>query len=170
MPGRHETGASIGRTEKEPSAATGSSRGDLRPEELMARLGSRTPHKGALREITASRLAADEAPRLERGGGWHIDSLEREGAGLKERIKDLERRFGTAGAAGGLRAAECAPRARARTKEGEISHRDHLLERRRSRWSRRSADRGAGLAQGSRAPGRPPPRRWIGEGPGREGG
>jgi len=102
------------------------------PEELMARLRIKDNHIRELyEEITASRLAADEARASKEAGEEHIESLERECAGLKERVRDLEEE-----ARDRKRRRESSSRQIARLerelerKEGEISHRDYLLERR----------------------------------------
>jgi len=114
------------------------------PEELRARLGMKDNRIRELyEEITASRLAADEAHASKEMGEGHIESLEREGAGLKERIRDLEEEV-----RGRRRRREGFERQIARLerelerKDGEISHRDHLLERRVEQVE--SADRRAG--------------------------
>ncbi len=102
------------------------------PEELMARLGLKDNLIRELyEEITASRLAAHEARASKEAGEEHIESLERECAGLKERIRDLEEEMRER-----RRRRESSGRQIARLerelerKEGEISHRDYLLERR----------------------------------------
>jgi len=114
------------------------------PEELRARLGMKDIRIRELyEEITASRLAADEARASKEMGEGHIESLEREGAGLKERIRDLEEEV-----RGRRRRREGFERQIARLerelerKDGEISHRDFLLERRVEQVE--SADRRAG--------------------------
>jgi ribonucrease Y len=101
-------------------------------EELMARLGLKDNLIRELyEEITAFRLAADEARASKEAGEEHIEALERECAGLKERVRDLEEE---ARDRRGRR--EHSGRQIARLerelerKEGEISHRDSLLERR----------------------------------------
>jgi ribonucrease Y len=102
------------------------------PEELMARLGLKDNLIRELyEEITAFRLAADEARASKEAGEEHIEALERECAGLKERVRDLEEE-----ARDRRRRRENSGRQIARLerelerKEGEISHRDSLLERR----------------------------------------
>jgi ribonucrease Y len=102
------------------------------PEELMARLGLKDNLIRELyEEITAFRLAADEARASKEAGEEHIEALERECAGLKKRVRDLEEE---ARDRRGRR--EHSGRQIARLerelerKEGEISHRDSLLERR----------------------------------------
>jgi ribonucrease Y len=101
------------------------------PEELMARLGLKDNLIRELyEEITAFRLAADEARASKEAGEEHIEALERECAGLKERVRDLEEE-----ARDRRRRRENSGRQIARLerelerKEGEISHRDSLLER-----------------------------------------
>jgi ribonucrease Y len=101
-------------------------------EELMARLGIKDNRIRELyEEITAFRLAADEARASKEAGEEHIETLERECANLKERIRDLEEEMRDR-----RRRRESSGRQIARLerelerKEGEISHRDYLLERR----------------------------------------
>jgi chromosome segregation ATPase len=98
----------------------------------MARLGLKDNLIRELyEEITAFRLAADEARASKEAGEEHIEALERECAGLKERVRDLEEE-----ARDRRRRRENSGRQIARLerelerKEGEISHRDSLLERR----------------------------------------
>jgi ribonucrease Y len=102
------------------------------PEELMARLGLKDNLIRELyEEITAFRLAADEARASKEAGEEHIEALERECAGLKEHVRDLEEE-----ARDRRRRRENSGRQITRLerelerKEGEISHRDSLLERR----------------------------------------
>jgi ribonucrease Y len=102
------------------------------PEELMARLGLKDNLiRERYEEITAFRLAADEARASKEAGEEHIEALERECAGLKERVRDLEEE-----ARDRRRRRENSGRQITRLerelerKEGEISHRDSLLERR----------------------------------------
>ena len=101
-------------------------------EELTARLGIKDNRLRELyEEITAFRLAADEARASKEAGEEHIEALERECARLKERIRDLEEAF-----RGRRRRRENSDRQIERLKrelqrkEGEISQRDYLLERR----------------------------------------
>jgi len=102
------------------------------PEELMARLGIKDNRIRELyEEITASRLAADEARAARAAGEERIESLERERDGLKNRIRDLEeetrdRRRRREGSAHQIARLE----RELERKEGEISHRNYLLERR----------------------------------------
>jgi ribonuclease Y len=102
------------------------------PEELKARLGIKNNHIQELFEqITASRLAADEARASREASEGHIASLERERARLKERIRDLEEE-----ARGRRRRREGLERQVSRLqreierKDGEIARRDYLLARR----------------------------------------
>jgi ribonuclease Y len=102
------------------------------PEELMTRLGIKDSRIRELyEEITAFRLAADQARASKEAGEEHIEALERECANLKERVRDLEEET-----RGRRRRRENSGRQIARLerelqrKEGEISHRDYLLERR----------------------------------------
>src|SRR5215208_2074555 len=101
MNGKHSQEDGLNRTEgsgDESVDTTEVERGEISdPEELAARLAIKDNHIRELyEEITASRLAVDEARASKEAGEGHIARLERE----------LER------------------------KEGEISHRDYLLERR----------------------------------------
>jgi ribonucrease Y len=102
------------------------------PEELKARLGIKNNHiRELFEQITASRLAADEARASREASERHIASLERERARLKERIRDLEEE-----ARGRRRRREGLERQVARLqreierKDGEIARRDYLLARR----------------------------------------
>ncbi|MBA3636744.1 MAG: hypothetical protein H0W57_10045 [Rubrobacteraceae bacterium] len=129
----HETGGEHRPDGEEALGTTEGGRGEISdPEELTARLGIKDNHIRELyEEITASRLAADEARASKEAGEGHIEALERECAGLKERIKDLEEEVRDR-----RRRKEGSGRQIARLerelerKEGEISHRDYLLERR----------------------------------------
>ena len=165
---------SIGRTREDGRRTSRVGRGEISdPEELRARLGMKDNRIRELyEEITAFRLAADEARASKEAGEGHIEALERECASLKERVRDLEEEV-----RGRRRRRESSERQIARLerelerKEGEISHRDYLLERRAEQMeAAEPAGRGARLAQGPRAPGRAPPGRRAGEGPGGEGG
>jgi ribonuclease Y len=117
---------------EEASGTTEIARGEISdPEELMARLGIKDNHIRELyEEITASRLAADEARASKAAGERYIEALERECANLKERISDLDEETRDR-----RRRRESSGRQIARLerelerKEGEISHRDYLLER-----------------------------------------
>src|ERR671913_2229871 len=98
----------------------------------MARLEIKDNHIRELyEEITAFRLAADEARASQAAGEGHIEALEREGARVKERVRDLEEETRDR-----RRRREGSDRQIARLerelehKDGEISHRDYLLERR----------------------------------------
>jgi ribonucrease Y len=102
------------------------------PEELIARLGIKDNRIRELyEEITAFRLAADEARASKKAGEEHIEALERECASLKERVRDLEEETRDR-----RRRRENSGRQIARLerelqrKEEEVSHRDNLLERR----------------------------------------
>jgi ribonuclease Y len=104
----------------------------LGPEELRARLRMKDNRIRELyEEITAFRLAADEARTSKEAGEGHIESLEQESARLKERIRTLEEE-----ARGRRRRREGSERQIARLerelerKDGELAHRDYLLERR----------------------------------------
>jgi ribonuclease Y len=100
------------------------------PEELKARLGIKDNHiRELLEQITASRLAADEAHASKEASEGHIAALERDRARLKERVRDLEEE-----ARGRRRRREGLERQVARLqrelerKEGEISRRDYLID------------------------------------------
>jgi ribonuclease Y len=102
------------------------------PEELRARLQIKNNHiRELFDEITASRLAADEARASREASKGHIASLERDRARLRERIGDLEEE-----ARGRRRRREGLERQVARLqremerKDGEIARRGHLLKRR----------------------------------------
>jgi len=102
------------------------------PEELKARLKIKENHiRELFEQITASRLAADEARASREASEGHIASLERERTQLKEHIRDLEEE-----ARGRRRRREGLERQVARLeremerKDGEISRRDNLLRRR----------------------------------------
>ena len=102
------------------------------PEELRARLGLKDNRIRELyEEITAFRLAADEALASKAAGEGHIESLESENARFKERIRSLEEEV-----RGRRRRRESSERQIARLerelerKDGEVAHRDYLLERR----------------------------------------
>ena len=130
---RRETGGELRPDGEGASGTTEMGRGEVPdPEELMARLGIKDNHIRELyEEITASRLAADEARASKVAGEEHIDALERECAGLEERVRDLEeetrdRRRRREGAGRQIARLE----RELERKEGEISHRDYLLERR----------------------------------------
>jgi chromosome segregation ATPase len=102
------------------------------PEELKTRLGMKDNRIRELyEEITAFRLAADEALASKVAGEGHIESLESESARLKERIRSLEEEV-----RGRRRRRESSERQIARLerelqrKDSEVAHRDYLLERR----------------------------------------
>jgi ribonucrease Y len=102
------------------------------PEELRARLGIKNNHiRELMEQITASRLAADEARAAREASEGHIAALERDRGRLKEQIRDLEEEV-----RGRRRRREGLERQLARLqremerKDGEIARRDHLLQRR----------------------------------------
>jgi ribonucrease Y len=102
------------------------------PEELRARLGIKNNHiRELFEQITASRLAADEARATKEASEGHIAALERERTRLKERIRGLEEE-----ARGRWRRREGLERQVARLrrelerKDGEVARRDYLLDRR----------------------------------------
>jgi chromosome segregation ATPase len=118
---------------EEASGTTETGREEITdPDELRARLGIKDNRIRELyEEITAFRLAADEARASKAAGEEHIEALERECAKLKERVRDLEeetrdRRLRREGSARQIARLE----RELERKEGEISHRDYLLERR----------------------------------------
>ena len=129
----HEASGEHRQGGEEASGTTEIPRGEIPdPEEVMARLGIKDNHIRELyEEITASRLAADEARASKAAGEGHIEALEGACAELKARIRDLEEEL-----RGRRRRRESSERQIARLerelerKEGEISHRDYLLERR----------------------------------------
>jgi ribonuclease Y len=101
-------------------------------EELRARLGMKDNRIRELyEEITAFRLAADEAMASKVAGEGYIDSLESEISRLKERIRTMEEEV-----RGRRRRKDGSERQIARLerelerRDGEIAHRDYLLERR----------------------------------------
>jgi ribonuclease Y len=110
----------------------GIGRGEISdPEELMARLGIKDNRIRELyEEITAFRLAADEARASKEAGEAHIESLEGEVARLKERIRNVEGETH-----GRRRRRDGSERQIARLerelerRDGELAHRDYLLER-----------------------------------------
>jgi ribonuclease Y len=129
-PDRNEIGAADGSTEETTEVEVREEMTD--PEELKARLGIKNNHiRELFEQITASRLAADEARASKEASEGHIAALERERARLKERIRDLEEE-----ARGRRRRRESFERRLARLqremerKDGEIARRDHLLQRR----------------------------------------
>jgi ribonucrease Y len=134
LDGRESNGEQ-GRTDEERLADTEvvMGRGEISdPEELRARLGMKDNRIRELyEEITAFRLAADEALASKAAGDEHIDTLESETARLKERIRTLEEEV-----RGRRRRKDGSERQIARLekelerKESEIAHRDFLLERR----------------------------------------
>jgi chromosome segregation ATPase len=129
----HEAGGGHRPDGEEGPSTAEIARGEISdPEELTARLGMKDNRIRELyEEISAFRLAADEARASKEAGEEHIEALERECANLKERVRDLEE-----ATRGRRRRREDADRQIARLerelerKQGEISHRDSLLERR----------------------------------------
>ena len=129
----HENGSEPRPNVEEASGTTETGREEITdPDELRARLGIKDNRIRELyEEITAFRLAADEARASKAAGEEHIEALERECAKLKERVRDLEeetrdRRLRREGSARQIARLE----RELERKEGEISHRDYLLERR----------------------------------------
>jgi ribonucrease Y len=129
----HEAGGGHRPDGEEGPSTAEIARGEISdPEELTARLGMKDNRIRELyEEISAFRLAADEARASKEAGEEHIEALERECANLKERVRDLEE-----ATRGRRRRREDSDRQIARLerelerKQGEISHRDYLLERR----------------------------------------
>jgi ribonucrease Y len=129
----HEAGGGHRPDGEEGPSTAEIARGEISdPEELTARLGMKDNRIRELyEEISAFRLAADEARASKEAGKEHIEALERECANLKERVRNLEE-----ATRGHRRRREDSDRQIARLerelerKQGEISHRDSLLERR----------------------------------------
>ena len=129
----HEAGGGHRPDGEEGPSTAEIARGEISdPEELTARLGMKDNRIRELyEEISAFRLAADEARASKEAGEEHIEALERECANLKERVRDLEE-----ATRGRRRRREDSDRQIARLErelereQGEISHRDSLLERR----------------------------------------
>ena len=100
------------------------------PEELRARIGIKDNHiRELFEQITASRLAADEARASREASEGHIAALERDRTRLKERIRDLEEEARGRRREGLERQVARLQREMER-KDGEIARRDYLLERR----------------------------------------
>ncbi len=125
-------GGSEGRDEEDTAEVEVGRGEESEPEELRARLGIKDNRIRELyEEITASRLATEEARASREAGEGHIEALERERARMRERIRDLEEEV-----RGRRRRREGFERQIARLerelarKDGEISRRDYLLERR----------------------------------------
>ena len=100
--------------------------------ELEAKIGIKDNRiRELLEEITASRLAADEALAAREAGEGHLEALDRDLDRLRERIRQLEEE-----ARGRRRRREGSERRISRLereierKDGEIARRDHLLKRR----------------------------------------
>ncbi len=100
--------------------------------ELEARTGTKDDRiRELLEEITASRLAADEARAAREAGEGHIEALDRDRARLRERVRGLEEE-----SRGRRRRREGSERRISRLereverKDGEMARRDHLLKRR----------------------------------------
>ena len=128
----------------------------LDPEELMARLGIKDNRIRELyEEITAFRLAADEARASKEAGEEHIEALERECANLRERVRDLEEATRDRRRRRERRPPDSATGARTRTQgRGDLTPRLPAGAPDRTDGGRQAAGRGTGLAQGPRAPGR----------------
>ena len=102
------------------------------PEELKARLAIKNNHiRELIEQITASRLAADEAHASREASEGHIASLEREKARLKDHIRDLEEEArGRRRRREGLERQVTRLRREVERRDGEIARRDNLLQRR----------------------------------------
>ena len=102
------------------------------PAELRARLGIKDNHiRELFEQITAARLAADEARASKEAGEGHIESLERERARLKERIRDLEEEArARRRRRGGLERQGTGLERGLERRAGERGRRAYLLERR----------------------------------------
>jgi hypothetical protein len=141
------------------------------PQELKARLGIKNNRiRELFEQITASRLAADEARASREASERHIASLERERAWLKERIRDLEEE-----ARGRRRRREGLERQVARLqreierKDGEIARRDYgwiprssrpaRIRRLRTPFAGSRAWRGISKSGRTRSPSSAPPSR-----------
>jgi ribonuclease Y len=131
--GGRETGGEQPREEPADTTGVEADRGEISdPEELRARLGIKDNHiKELYEEIAASRLAADEARASKAAGEGYIESLQSEGARLKERIRDLEEGVrGCRRRRGGVDRQVARLERELERKDGELAHRDYLLERR----------------------------------------
>jgi chromosome segregation ATPase len=120
-----------------PADGTGEETGEVReetsdPEELKARLQIKNNHiRELFEQITASRLAADEARATREASEGHIASLERERARLKAQVRDLEEEDqGRRRRREGLERQVARLQREMERKDGEIARRDHLLQRR----------------------------------------
>lgn len=98
--------------------------------ELRARIGIKDNRiRELLEEVTASRVAADEARAAREAGEDHVGAIERDRERLKERVRELE-----AESRGRWRRREGSERRIQRLereierKDGEIVRRDHLLK------------------------------------------
>jgi chromosome segregation ATPase len=100
------------------------------PEELKARLGIKNNHiRELMEQITASRLAADEARASREASEGQIAAMERERDRLKERIRDLEEESrGRRLRREGLERQVARLQRELERKDGEIARRDYLLD------------------------------------------
>lgn len=99
--------------------------------ELRTRIGIKDNRiKELLEEVTAFRVAADEARAAREAGQDHVEAIERDRERLRERVRELE-----AESRGRWRRREGSERKISRLereierKDGEIARRDHLLKR-----------------------------------------
>ncbi|MDQ3911691.1 MAG: hypothetical protein M3305_07980, partial [Actinomycetota bacterium] len=98
--------------------------------ELRTRLGIKDTHiRELFEQITAARLAADEARASKEAGEGHIEALERERARLKERIRDLEEEArARRRRRDGLERQMTRLQRELERRDGELARRDYLLE------------------------------------------
>ncbi len=99
--------------------------------ELEARIGIKDNRiRELLEEVTATRLAADEARAAREAGEGHVEALNQDRARLRDRVRELEEE-----SRGRRRRREGSERRISRLereierKDGEIARRDHLLKR-----------------------------------------
>jgi ribonucrease Y len=106
--------------------------GSSDPEELRAQLGIKNNHiRELFEQITASRLAADEALACREASKGHITALEQDRARLKERIRSLEEEArGRRRRREGLERQVARLRRELERKDGEVARRNYLLDRR----------------------------------------
>ena len=136
-PDRNEANGKLPPEEPEDSvedsangAAEVQQEGTSDPEELKARLEIKNNHiRELMEQITASRLAADEARASMEASEGHIAAMERERARLKQRIRDLEEENrGRRLRREGLERQVARLQRELERKDGEIARRDYLLD------------------------------------------
>ena len=100
--------------------------------ELRTRIGIKDNRiRELLEEVTASRLAADEALAAREAGEGHLEALDRDRARLRERVRELEEETrGRRRRREGLERRISRLEREMERKDGEIARRDHLLRRR----------------------------------------